>query len=194
MQMAALNPVILPVPIRHRQWAGPSTAAALSAVARDALARSAGLSGAVLGTLQKDDTGAPQPANRWHWSLSHKRTYAGGVVSRQPVGFDIEHPREVHPGLYDRTATMVEWELVARNIENLFRFWTAKEAVMKAAGTGLRDLSNCRVITVSGADAMRVGLHGKTYSVAHSWFDGHVAAVAAIETPIIQWHVETTSS
>jgi len=192
--MAVLHPVILPVPIRHRQWAGPSTAAALSAVARDALSRSAGLSKAVLGTLQKDDAGAPLPANGWHWSISHKRTYAGGVVSRQPIGFDIERPREVHPGLWDRTATMAEWELVARNIENLFRFWTAKEAVMKAAGTGLRDLSNCRIERVTGTDTMAVSLHGKQYTVVHFRFDEHVAAVAAIETLIIQWHLETTSS
>ena len=80
--MAALHPVILPVPVRHQRWAGRQTAEALSRLAREALERSAGHAGAALGTLRKNADGAPVPTSGWHWSISHKRTYVGGVTSR----------------------------------------------------------------------------------------------------------------
>ncbi|MFH1982028.1 MAG: 4'-phosphopantetheinyl transferase superfamily protein [Pseudomonadota bacterium] len=187
--MDALHPVILPVPARDQQWIGAATAERLSALARSALTRSAELSGARLGALDKDDAGAPLPTGGWHWSISHKTTYAGGVVSRRAVGLDIEQIREVHPGLFAKTATPTEWDMVERTTDALFRFWTAKEAVLKATATGLLELPQCRVLTVCSADTMVLTLRGRRFTVIHAFFDGHLAAVTDAGGGPIHWHI-----
>ncbi len=187
--MAALHPVILPVPVRHQQWAGPRTAATLSRLARVALGQSAGRVGVALGTLRKDADGAPRPANGWHWSISHKRTYVGGVTSRQAVGFDIERIREVHPGLFQRTATDAEWAMVEKTTRNLFRFWTAKEAVLKVTAAGLRELSRCRVVSVPEDETLTLTLRERPFTVAQTFFDGHIAAVTVGMGDTVTWHI-----
>jgi 4'-phosphopantetheinyl transferase len=188
--MAALHPVILPVPARHRQWAGRQTAHALSRLAREALHQSAGRVGAELGTLRKSTDGAPKPTNGWHWSLSHKRTYVGGVAGRHAVGFDIEQIRDVHPGLFQRTAADAEWALVEKiSHRNLFRFWTAKEAVLKAAGAGLRELSHCRVVSVPDDGTLTLTLRDRPFTVIQTVFNAHIAAVTVAAEDNVVWHI-----
>jgi len=177
------------VPAGEQRWVGKATADRLSALARTALARSVALSGARIETFDKDDAGAPRPAAGWYWSVSHKTTYAGGVVCRRPVGIDIERIRDVHPGLFAKTATTAEWDMVQRTTANLFRFWTAKEAVLKACATGLGDLPNCRVLAVPGDDEMVVSLHGKRFAVLHHFFDDHLAAVTDAGGSPVHWHI-----
>lgn len=76
-----------------------------------------------------------------HFSLSHCHTAAMCVVSREPVGVDIETIRPYH----DEVAAHVlnESELAAvRTAHNpaqaFIELWTRKEALLKLTGEGLR--------------------------------------------------------
>ena len=58
-----------------------------------------------------------------------------------------------------------------------FRFWTAKEAVLKAVGKGIAGISRCRVVEIVDDTRMILTYDNIRWPVAHFWFDDHVAAV-----------------
>jgi 4'-phosphopantetheinyl transferase len=177
---AAIYPVILPVPAEVRQLAPPQRVQSLSDCARKALALSAERFGVRLGPLEKDERGAPIPCHGTFWSLSHKPDYAGGVVAPAAIGLDIEKLRPCSAGLRRKTADAAEWALMGHGDEQttFFRYWTAKEAVLKARGHGLRDLSRCRIERILDDTRLQVDYAGETWTVEHFFFEGHVAAVA----------------
>ena len=116
--------------------------------ARDALARSAESSDARLGPARFDGRGAPLPTNGWHRSVAHTQGLAVAIVAQNPVGIDVERldrpraQRVLEPGLSPAERLLLEDTRPAR----LLRLWTAKEAVLKRAGCGLAELSDCRLI------------------------------------------------
>ncbi len=171
-------PVILAVPAADQGLRGRAKATALSRHARRALQVSVGKSGLLPGQLLKGEDGAPLPSNGCYWSLSHKATYVGGVVAESQIGIDIEQIRPIQDPLYHKTATEEEWLLSEEDrLFLFFRYWTAKEAVLKAATVGLKDLSCCRISKVVDACRLMVEYQGKNWMVVQTFFDGHVAAV-----------------
>jgi len=178
--VAVLYPVIMSVAAAQRGLKGPAKVRHLSTRARQALAASAAKSGAALPHLPKDDRGAPLPVNGVYWSISHKPDYVAGVVSLHPVGIDLEEIRTFSEGVRRKIADEAEWALSSEVPERrFFRFWTAKEAVLKAAGTGLSALSSCRVQSVPDGRHLILSYQGAPVTVAHFFFDHHVAAVVA---------------
>jgi 4'-phosphopantetheinyl transferase len=176
--VAVLHPVILPVTAANRGLKGPEKVRHLSARARQALALSAARSGVALPHLPKDERGAPLPVNGVYWSISHKSDYVAGVVGPDPVGIDLELIRTFSEGVRRKIADEAEWALSSEIPERrFFRFWTAKEAVLKAAGTGLSELSRCRVQSVPDGRQVMLSFRGVPVTVAHFFFDRHVAAV-----------------
>ena len=178
---AVIYPVILPVPAEIQHLPPKQRVQALSACARQALALSAERFGVRLGPLEKDARGAPIPCHGNFWSLSHKPDYVGGVVAPAAIGLDIERLRPCSAGLRRKTADAAEWALMGHGDmqTTFFRYWTAKEAVLKTRGEGLRDLSRCRIAHILDPTRLRVDYAGKTWTVEHFFFDGHVAAIAA---------------
>jgi len=178
---AVIYPVILPVPAEVQHLPPKQRVQSLSACARQALALSAERLGVRLGPLEKDDRVAPIPCDGNFWSLSHKPDYVGGVVAPAAIGLDIERLRPCSAGLRRKTADAAEWALMGHGDvqTTFFRYWTAKEAVLKARGEGLRDLSRCRIAHILDPTRLRVDYAGKTWTVEHFFFEGHVAAVAA---------------
>ncbi|HMS83903.1 MAG TPA: 4'-phosphopantetheinyl transferase superfamily protein [Nitrospira sp.] len=88
------------------------------------------------------------------FNLSHSHTRALIAVSKvQEVGIDLE---AVRPGvevvkLSERYFTPAEHTVITQATEDqramtFFRYWVAKEAVLKAQGIGLRGLSDCAVV------------------------------------------------
>jgi 4'-phosphopantetheinyl transferase len=174
---ACIYPVILAVSGDARSLEAKERIAMLSRCAREALAVSAGKSGVKLGQLLKTSEGVPLPFQGWHWSLTHKPAYVGAVVASKPIGIDIERVKGVSEGLIRRIADSAEWRLSASGPEDdFFRFWTAKEAVLKAVGVGVKGLSNCRVRRIDHS-RMLLAYREKSFAVAHFQFDGHIAAV-----------------
>lgn len=171
-------PVILEVPPRLRLLPVRERVRALSAHAREALRICAQKSGVVPGPLEKAANGAPIPFEGHHWSLTHKQAYVGAVISREPAGIDIEALKDVSDGVRRKTAAEQEWRLAhGERLETFFRYWTAKEAVLKAAGVGIAGLSDCRVVEVIGTRHLRLVFEKGSYLVEHLFFDDHVACV-----------------
>jgi len=173
-----LFPVILAVPEHERNLTGRKKVEALSALARFALEISSAKSGVSLGCLTKNEDGAPVPFEGNFWSVSHKTEYVGGVIAQTETGIDIEKIKPCSKALCNKIAGPEEWALSDSEREHLFfRFWTAKEAVLKAAGTGISGLSGCRIEKISGDDSLIVNYKDKIWEIRHYFFGRHIASV-----------------
>jgi len=173
-----LYPSILSVPPIDRRLRGREKVLALSRHARHALRMSCDRSNLELDRLPKSEQGVPLPVNGIHWSLSHKPAIVGGVAALLPVGLDIETIRPVKDGLLAKVADDDEWQLVGgRSPSDFFRFWTAKEAVLKAVGKGMAGLSRCRIVAVTDNIHMTLTYENAPWPVEHCWFGSHVAAI-----------------
>lgn len=176
-----LFPVIMSVSQADQALKGREKVVCLSRLARVALQRSCQISSLTLPGLPKDDDGVPLPVGGVYWSLSHKTEVVGGVAATQPVGLDLETFRPINPALMDRVADADEWRLAeaGRSQEDFFRFWTAKEAVLKATGKGFVGISRCRVTEIIDSQNMLLTFDGHPWPVTHLRFGDHLAAITA---------------
>lgn len=88
----------------------------------------------------------------WHFSMSHCREAVGCVLSRQPVGLDIESVGRMRPNVLGYAMNDDEQAEImgASDPQVAFtRLWTMKESLLKLQGCGLHDgmrdiLKQCR--------------------------------------------------
>ncbi len=186
--MDTLFPVILSVPPEKQQLNGREKVVFLSQYARIAAERSAEKTGFRLAEFPKNKKGTPLPVLGYHWSVSHKPEYVAGVVSRKQIGIDIEKIRPYSTGLEKKVADETEWALYPTDrSELLFRYWTAKEAVLKTMGIGLAGLSSCKIRKNNSKNHMTVQFQDHDYQIAHFAFDNHVAAIVTHDNTRIEW-------
>lgn len=172
-----LHPVILPIPPEDQRLRGRARVLAQSRRAREALALCCEASGVSLGPLTTGARGAPIPFDNTYWSLSHKSRFVAAVVGPTPIGIDIEEVRPRNEELYGYVAVAAEWALADRNWETFFRYWTAKEAVLKTAGVGLAHLKKARIHALLGKDYLLVDYGSHLWPVKHFRFQGHIVAL-----------------
>lgn len=178
IQRQTICPVILAVPNKKRQLTGREKVSFLSRHARRALEISAQKSQIQLGDLKKDKNGVPLPFNGNYWSITHKIGYVAGVISRERIGIDLEKIRPVKAALYNKTARESEWGLSNTDKAVLFfRYWTSKESILKASGTGIRDLLKCRIKQIIDDRHLVVDYKEQHWIVEHFYFNGHMASV-----------------
>ncbi len=68
-----------------------------------------------------------------------------------------------------------------------FRMWTAKEAVLKANGVGLKGLDDCRLIELRGTSRLVLVFGGTAFEVEQIVFGDHIAAVTC-GPELVFWH------
>ncbi len=185
-----IHPVIVAVPAEDQTLAGRDKVKALSRHARKALKRSADFGGFRLGALEKDHQGVPLPSNGFHWSLTHKQRYVAAVCAPCRVGIDLEHIKPCSQRLYARIADPREWALAPEpTLPLFFRFWTAKEAVLKAVGQGLVGLTRCRIDKIVDDIRLDLTYDGHIWPVLQRWIgDDHIVAVTTPGVEI-EWHL-----
>jgi len=186
-------PVILPVPEQVQKYKPSDRVLYLSRHARRALERSAVRSGIRAGELLKDANGMPLPFDGTFWSITHKTQYVGGVVAPTPIGLDIEKIRDFSRGLFRKTAAEQEWALAnteGKSLLTFFRFWTSKEAVLKATGIGIKDLLKCQVHQILDERHLVIHYEGKDWLIEHFFLDRHIASIVQNDFQI-DWTVET---
>jgi 4'-phosphopantetheinyl transferase len=172
--LKTLYPVILPVPEEVRSYKPRDRVVFLSEHARKALALCARKSGIALTEYKKDPEGAPLPADGFHWS------YVGGVLSTQPVGIDIEKIQPCSAGLFRKTATEDEWALAEQSTDEFtifYRYWTSKEAAVKASTIGIKDLLKCRIHQIVDDHHLEIKYLNKRWQIEHFFFDDHIASI-----------------
>ena len=187
-----LHPVIHPVPGQVQAFKPKDRVIFLSRHARRALTRSADKSGIHTGSLLKDESGMPLPFDDTFWSITHKTQYVAGVVAPMPIGIDIEKIHEVSRGLFRKTAVAREWALADRKEASLltfFRFWTSKEAVLKAAGIGIKGLLKCQVCRILDDRHLCIHYEGQDWLIEHFFFNRHIASIVRNNFQI-DWTVE----
>ena len=185
LKIETLHPVISRVPSSEQRLAGKEKVTYLSAFARKALLISASKSNVVLEKMNKNTDGAPLAYNGIYWSISHKSTYVAGVVASKPVGIDVERIRQVNAALYGKIAASEEWQLGEEKGGHtlFFRYWTAKEAVLKASGVGLKALSSCYIDQVVDDRMLTVRYGDQRWLVEQHRVEGHLVSVVKNDCP-----------
>ena len=173
-----LFPVVLAVPEEKRSLSRRERVVYLSEHARRALDISAQKSRVKITSFLKDSDGVPQPVDGMYWSITHKPEYVGAVVAPKKIGIDIEKIRTFSKGLFKKTADESEWRLTDEDPTTLFfRYWTSKEAILKAVGTGVKDLLKCRITNVVSDTKLVAMYMDQEWTVDQFYFDNHIASV-----------------
>ena len=194
IQRQTICPVILAVPNKKQQLTGREKVSFLSRHARRALEISAQKRQIQLGDLKKNENGVPLPFNGNYWSVTHKTEYVGGVIARARIGIDLEKIRPVKEALHRKTAHDNEWALSDTDITVLFfRYWTSKESVLKASGTGIRDLLKCRIKRIIDDRHLVVIYREHNWVVEHFYFNGHIVSVVKNNVDV-EWALFTDTS
>jgi 4'-phosphopantetheinyl transferase len=103
--------------------------------------------------LEYTDAGKPVLPNLY-FSISHSQNWVGCAFStEQAVGLDLEVPRSLEKNHFRSSFSLHEWDLIDADdgFHTFYQYWTAKEAVLKAAGLGLMHLLDMTLLELKEA-------------------------------------------
>ena len=194
MRPMTLFPVVLPVAEAGYKLSGKEKVAELSRISREALRLSAEKSRVVLGELIKNEDDVPCPFDGNYWSLSHKSKYVAAVISKEMIGIDIEEIKPRSESIFSLVASDEEWELSPdRSWDTFFRYWTAKEAALKAVGVGIGGLKVCRIISVPDKNHIVLNYRDSLFRVEQLSHKNHIVSVIKNDNEVEWTIVESLS-
>ena len=102
-----------------------------------------------------NEHGKPYIANGPYFSISHCKEGIAVAIDDAPIGIDIEAIRHANEDLIERTMNEEEKRLIANSQQPIAdreftRFWTQKEAIVKAEGTGIYSFEQLQKILEIG--------------------------------------------
>lgn len=188
--MILIYPVIIKVPERIKAVTGGGKVIALSWFARKSVKASAEISKLPVDRLEKDGSGVPIQSNKIFWSVTHKPDYVAGVVSIGKIGIDLEQIKDVSDAVFNRIVDPEETSHFSGQDKCLvfFRAFTAKEAVLKKTGHGIRGLSQAKIHCVVDDKNLVVQYSGEKYGVENFYFDKYLASVTK-DNVDVQWTI-----
>ena len=115
-----------------------------------------------------NEHGKPYIEGAPHFSISHCKEGIAVVVDDKPIGIDIESIRRADPELIERTMSNDE-RLAIKDDRDFTRFWTQKEALVKALGTGIESFEQLQGIRnqESGFRIQTIEKANYIYSIAY---------------------------
>jgi 4'-phosphopantetheinyl transferase len=126
------------------------------------------------------------PRTGWEVSVSHSGDLIGVAVSTvAPLGLDVEQVRAVETSVASLVLTPSE-ERQVRSAADFIRYWTRKEAVVKATGAGLRQPLNQVTVSAPADPAAVLNWSGSTirlYDLADR--PGHLASLAVLSCDVV---------
>ncbi len=182
------------MPENIRNLKGKAKVSALSRFARKSAKVSSLKSKLEIEIFKKDKYGVPEPLNDIYWSVTHKLDFVAGIVSKKNIGIDIEfikNNKDISDNLFKRIISSDE-QLIFKNYDkniSFFRAFTAKEAVLKQTGDGIKGLSKTKIKTIIDDNNLIVEYLNKKYLVENFYFDNYLAAVTKDEFNI-KWTLE----
>ncbi len=139
--------------------------------------------------ILRDDMGKPYlEGNPLHFNVSHSEEYLAIAVSEEPVGVDIQEPKNIKDGMYRKVVQSEETELIGENRQQDFlRLWTLKESFVKAEGKGLR-ISLKDYYFQKENEKYLVNYHGQkmpwTFNIEETLIDGYFISVCGMEESV----------
>ena len=151
----------------------------LSMLARKSAGISAEKSQLVIERFEKNTSGMPVPYGSVFWSVSHKPGFVAGIAAPVSVGIDIELVKPVCPALFGKIVDHDELSLFSgcSEMDIFFRVFTAKEAVLKKTGHGLKGLSHARIMQVADENNLTVLYRNEKYQVENFRFENYIASI-----------------
>lgn len=129
-----------------------------------------GLAMCGLGDFWYNEHGKPYWENGPYFSISHCKQGIAVAIDDRPVGIDIEGIRHAEDDLIVRTMNEAEQEEIQRAGDKAFtRFWTQKEAIVKAEGVGIYSFEQLQTILEKSGEwrVESVERENYIYSIAH---------------------------
>lgn len=180
----AVYPVIFKTDVAHLDRKNQNES--LSRLARAAVQESAKQLGVTISKFFKTPDGQPVPEGGTFWSLSHKKSFVMGVASGELVGVDCEALKPRSEGLLNAIALPEEQALFRQRNISVVELFSAKEAVLKAHGTGIKDLRNCCWVGVTG-DWFVFEFANHKMLVQQTQIEDHVFSIACPNEMEITW-------
>ncbi|RAJ11149.1 phosphopantetheine--protein transferase-like protein [Chitinophaga skermanii] len=88
--------------------------------------------------LRKDKYGRPYLLNSpIDFNISHAGDLVVLLVSDRKIGVDVEKISPIALDDFEQVFTQQEWQIIGKDLNLFYRYWTIKEAVMKADGRGM---------------------------------------------------------
>lgn len=89
------------------------------------------------------------PGSSWDFNISHAGDYVVAILAKERVGIDIERFRKVRLEIFNRQFSEAEWAIIHSSPQpelQFIKFWSIKEAAIKADGRGVAVLSQTRIL------------------------------------------------
>ncbi|WP_022851246.1 4'-phosphopantetheinyl transferase family protein [Limisalsivibrio acetivorans] len=144
----------------------------------------------ILDKIEKGESGKPFIHGFPDFSITHTEGFAAaGCVNKGEIGIDAERIRDIELEDFEDYLTEMELTHILAEGEGeaglrFLRLWTAKEAAMKAAGTGLREpLSDACVYPGY------VRYLDTDYKLTHLDIDGYIITLCTTEDAAVDFRI-----